>query len=267
MRGEIDDDVAQFRPQTLFKIMRHNVVHGKRVKVQVLAFGIKPGSGYSPEHSYIQKCRITADTVVPEDGLLLEPIAVRAPSAHTFSNNWYDVKLRTKFLSHKLTPGAVTMMPSSFHVTSRENLFGIFEEGTVPGGGSGRVVTRSSMHSPHQIQGHGSWQKDDTSMEKRQLSTCQPNSLSRRWQYPKIRGAWVQDSDSKWPQTDCTSRSWATHSRGPPILAYAGRDQVLKEARICAESVDRLDAEAAEIIDIVTAFENKMIRLGEKMRR
>ena len=43
---------------------------------------------------------------------------------------------------------------------------------------------------------------------------------------------------------------------------YAGRDQGLRQARICAESVDHLDAEAAEIIDIVSTFENKKIRLG-----
>ena len=43
---------------------------------------------------------------------------------------------------------------------------------------------------------------------------------------------------------------------------YVGRDQVLREARICAENVDQVDAEAAEIIDIVAAFENKTIRLG-----
>ena len=36
----------------------------------------------------------------------------------------------------------------------------------------------------------------------------------------------------------------------------------MQEARICAESVDQLDAEAAEITDIVSAFENKTIRLG-----
>ena len=40
------------------------------------------------------------------------------------------------------------MMPSSFHVTSRENLFGIFEEGIVPGGGSGRVVTFFNAFAP-----------------------------------------------------------------------------------------------------------------------
>ena len=39
-RGEIDRDVAQFRLQTLFKIMYHSVVYGRRVRAQMLAFGV-----------------------------------------------------------------------------------------------------------------------------------------------------------------------------------------------------------------------------------
>ena len=125
-REEIDTDVARFRLSTLFKIMRHNVVDGRRVRVQVLAFGIM--HDVDLKAPYIERSGATANTVIPADGLLLEPIAVRAPSGHTHTNNWCEVKLRTGFLSHPLTPGAATMMPSSFHVTSRENLFGIFEE-------------------------------------------------------------------------------------------------------------------------------------------
>ena len=41
-REEIDRDVARFRLSTLFKIMHHNVVDGRRVRVQVLAFEIMP---------------------------------------------------------------------------------------------------------------------------------------------------------------------------------------------------------------------------------
>ena len=39
---------------------------------------------------------------------------------------------------------------------------------------------------------------------------------------------------------------------------YAGRDQVLREARLCAENVGGIDSEAAEIIDIIT----RKIKLG-----
>ena len=40
------------------------------------------------------------------------------------------------------------MIPSCFHVTSRENLLGIFEDGLIPGGGSGRNVTFFSAFAP-----------------------------------------------------------------------------------------------------------------------
>ena len=73
---------------------------------------------------------MTADTVIPDEGLLIEPIAVRTPSGHTTPTEHDEFRLKTEALSHKLTPGAVTMMPSSFHVTSRENLMGIFDHGT-----------------------------------------------------------------------------------------------------------------------------------------
>lgn len=38
----------------------------------------------------------------------------------------------------------------------------------------------------------------------------------------------------------------------------------MKEARACAEEADYQDAKAADIIDTVTAFENKTIKLGGK---
>ena len=121
--------------------MHHNVVHGRRVRIQVLAFGVMPG--VDTEHSYIRRCGVTPETVISDDGLLLEPIAVRASSRHTSCDNWFEVKLRTEFLSHHLTP--CSMVPSSFHVTSRENLCGIFEEGK---GATGRVETFFTAFAP-----------------------------------------------------------------------------------------------------------------------
>ena len=137
-REEIDRDMAQFRLRTLFKIMHHSVVYGRRVRIQMLAFGVMPD--VNREHSYIKRCKVTPDTVIPEDGPLLEPIAVRAPSAHTSGNNWYEVKLRTEFLSHS-QPRSSNDDAFKFNVASRENLYVIFEDGIVPGGGTGRVVT------------------------------------------------------------------------------------------------------------------------------
>ena len=77
----IDSDVARFRLQTMFKIMHRNLVHGRRrVRIQVLAFGVMPD--VPREHEYIRGSGITPGTVIPDDGLLIEPIAVRAPTGH-----------------------------------------------------------------------------------------------------------------------------------------------------------------------------------------
>ena len=104
--------------------MNHCVAQGCRVRVQVLAFGINRGANVSD--AYLRQRRVTAETVIPEEGLLIEPIAVRTPSGHTRPMGRNEVRLSMEALSHKLTPGAVTMMPSCFHVTTRENLLGIF---------------------------------------------------------------------------------------------------------------------------------------------
>ena len=133
-REEIDRDMAQFRLQTLFEIMHHSVAHRRRVRIQMLAFGVMPDVPRGDE--YIKRCNVTPAVVILDDGLLIEPIAVRAPSAHTLGDNWL------------LTPGAVTMMPSSFHVTSLENFYVIFEDGVVPGGGSGRIVKFFNAFTP-----------------------------------------------------------------------------------------------------------------------
>ena len=80
--------------------------------------------------------------------------------------------------------------------------------------------------------------------------------------FTSLRGGWVQDSDFKWHRLVVPSgheqliRSVCRPGR------CAGRDIVLKEAIWCAEGIGNVDAEAAEIIDIVTAFENRRIKLG-----
>eukprot|EP00435_Cladocopium_sp_Y103_P029924 s3816_g7.t1 len=52
--------------------------------------------------------------------------------------------------------------------------------------------------------------------------------------------------------------AWSVRSPG----RYASRDQIIQEARLCAEEVGDEDAEAAEIADIVAGFDNKTIRSG-----
>ena len=80
--------------------------------------------------------------------------------------------------------------------------------------------------------------------------------------FASLRGAWVQDSDMKWHRLIVpTGHEQIIRTVHRP-WQFAGRDQVLREARLCAENVGSIDSEAAEIIDIVTAFENRKIKLG-----
>lgn len=72
-----DAQEAEFRMHTLFKIMLYCARYGRRVREQVLAFGIYPDIDRNSE-----TCRcnnVSVATVIPEEGLLLYPVAVRAP--------------------------------------------------------------------------------------------------------------------------------------------------------------------------------------------
>ena len=74
-----------------------------------------------------------------------------------------------------------------------------------------------------------------------------------------LRGAWVQDSGMKSHRLIVpTGHEQLIRTVHRP-WQYAGRDHVLREARLCAGGID---SEAAEIIDIVTSFENRKIKLG-----
>ena len=80
--------------------------------------------------------------------------------------------------------------------------------------------------------------------------------------FASLRGAWVQESDTKWHRLIVPTGHEQLIRTVHRAWQYAGRDQVLREARLCAENVGGMDSEAAEIIDIVTAFENRKIKLG-----
>ena len=93
----IDEEVAHFRMISLFKIMHHSLAHGRRVRVQILAFGINRGVNVSD--AYLRQRGVTAATEIPEEGSLIEPIAVRAPPGHTRPIKWHEVILRMGALS------------------------------------------------------------------------------------------------------------------------------------------------------------------------
>ena len=152
-RGKADEkenwDVkeAEFRMHTLFKIMFYCARYGRRVREQVLAFGTFPDIDRSSE-----TCRcnnVSVATVIPEEGLLLYPVAVRAPGHgdHRGSN---DVELKSTLLSHPIAPSTVVSMPACFHITLIRNLRSIWKEGLIPGGlsASSRIFTFFNPYMP-----------------------------------------------------------------------------------------------------------------------
>ena len=111
-----DGQEATFRLQTLFKIMLYCARYGRRVREQVLAFGIFPDID---RNSPTCQCNgVSTATDIPEEGLLLYPVAVRAPIGHGDIRGTNDVELISTLLSHPLAPSTVVAMPVCFHITS-----------------------------------------------------------------------------------------------------------------------------------------------------
>ena len=127
-----DEQEAMFRLQTLFKIMFYCARYGRRVREQVLAFGIFPDID---RNSPTCRCNgVSTATDIPAEGLILYPVAVRAPTGHGDVRGNNDVELKSTLLSHRLAPSTVVAMPVCFHITSSRNLRGIWKEGLIPGG-------------------------------------------------------------------------------------------------------------------------------------
>ena len=104
---------------------------GRRVREQILAFGVYPKVDRDSEvclNNYID-----ANTVIPEGGLILYPVAVRAPSGHADAVS-EEVFLKGTLLSHPVTPQTAIALPSCFHMTYLDNLKGIWKKGLIPGG-------------------------------------------------------------------------------------------------------------------------------------
>ena len=143
-----DEQEAMFRLQTLFKIMFYCARYGRRVREQVLAFGIFPDID---RNSPTCQCNgVSTATDIPEEGLILYPVAVRAPTGHGDIRGNNDVELKSTLLSHPLAPSTVVAMPVCFHITSSRNLRGIWKEGLIPGGlsTSWRIFTFFNPYAP-----------------------------------------------------------------------------------------------------------------------
>eukprot|EP00435_Cladocopium_sp_Y103_P026049 s3816_g6.t1 len=88
-RWEINYDEGRYRMQILMKVMHFCVVKGKRVRIQMLGLGVSDGTNRSSP--YCVRKSIGPNIHIPPEGLIIEPIAIRAPSAHT-KNGHNEVK-------------------------------------------------------------------------------------------------------------------------------------------------------------------------------
>ena len=78
-------DEAEFRMRTLMKITFYYARWGRRVREQILAFGI-PNDIDRTKQVCVDN-GIDVNTEIPEEGLLLYPVAVRAPAGHSHRHN------------------------------------------------------------------------------------------------------------------------------------------------------------------------------------
>ena len=123
---------AKSRMALLFKIMFHCARRGRRVREQVLAFGVD--ADIDRTKPVCRENGIDADTKIPDDGgLILYPVAIRAPVGQMDAVN-EEVFLKGTLLSHPLTATTSITLSSCFHMTGKDNLKGIWSKGLIPGG-------------------------------------------------------------------------------------------------------------------------------------
>ena len=125
-------DEARYRMELLFRIMFHCARYGRRVREQVLAFGIS--KDIDRRSLTCIDNNVKASTEIPDEGLLLYPVAVRAPTGHKEGTHRDDVVLMSSLLSHPIAPNTAMSLPVCFHITKKENLWSIWKEGLIPGG-------------------------------------------------------------------------------------------------------------------------------------
>ena len=113
----------------LFKIMFHCARYGRRVREQVLAFGIN--KDIDRRSLTCIDNNVEADTHIPDEGLLLYPVAVRAPTGHKEGSSRDDVSLLSSLLSHPIAPNTILSLPVCFHITKKTNLRSIWRQGLI----------------------------------------------------------------------------------------------------------------------------------------
>ena len=277
-----DEQEAMFRLQTLFKIMFYCARYGRRVREQVLAFGIFPDID---RNSPTCQCNgVSTATDIPEEGLLLYPVAVRAPTGHGDIRGNNDVELRSTLLSHPLAPSTVVAMPVCFHITSSRNLRGIWKEGLIPGGmsTSWRIFTFFNPYAPWDPR---SWKVTKSVDTRKGGYTCLyiptevlMNEFNGRLTdsgqvvtdqiipFSKIKGGWIQNSKAAWDRLIVKSGDEQVVRIGRVQSSIvATKESLLRLAKQCMsveeQPFDELTMDAMTLID---KFENHLIPEGGK---
>ena len=277
-----DEQEATFRLQTLFKIMFYCARYGRRVREQVLAFGIFPDID---RNSPTCQCNgVSTATDIPEEGLLLYPVAVRAPTGHGDIRGTNDVELKSTLLSHPLAPSTVVAMPVCFHITSSRNLRGIWKEGLIPGGlsASWRIFTFFNPYVPWYPR---SWKVTKSVDTRKGGFICLyiptevlMNEFNGRLTdsgqvvtdqiipFSKIKGGWIQNSKGAWDRLIVKSGDEQVVRIGRiQSSIVATKESLLRLAKQCLsveeQPFDELTMDAMSLVD---KFENHLIPEGGK---
>ena len=277
-----DEQEAMFRLQTLFKIMFYCARYGRRVREQVLAFGIFPNID---RNSPTCQCNgVSTATDIPEEGLILYPVAVRAPTGHGDIRGNNDVELKSTLLSHPLAPSTVVAMPVCFHITSSRNLRGIWKEGLIPGGlsTSWRIFTFFNPYAPWDPR---SWKVTKSVDTRKGGYTCLyiptevlMNEFNGRLTdsgqvvtdqiipFSKIKGGWIQNSKTAWDRLIVkTGDEQVVRIGRVQSSIVATKESLLRLAKQCLsveeQPFDELTMDAMSLVD---KFENHLIPEGGK---
>ena len=270
--------------ELLFRIMFHCARYGRRVREQVLAFGIS--RDIDRRSLTCIDNNVKATTEIPDEGLLLYPVAVRAPTGHKEGTHRDDVVLMSSLLSHPIAPNTAMSLPVSFHITRKENLWSIWKEGLIPGGlGEGhRMFTFFNPFVPWDYRAWALTKSVDTRrggyiclyIPTEILMVDYGGRLTDSGQIvtPKIipfsafRGGWIQDPSDQTNMTwhrlfvpsgdDQVVRSGTVRSK-----TVATKESILRIANHCLENEKQpYDELVMDVMNIVHQFANNLIPNG-----
>ena len=277
-----DEQEATYRLQTLFKIMFYCARYGRRVREQVLAFGIFPDIDRNS-----QTCRcngVSTATDIPEEGLLLYPVAVRAPTGHGDTRGSNDVELRSTLLSHPIAPSTVVAMPACFHIASSRHLRSIWKEGLIPGGlsASSRIFTFFNPYVPWDPR---SWKVTKSVDTRKGGFICLyipmevlMNEFNGRLTdsgqvvtdqiipFSKVKGGWIQNSKAAWDRLIVKSGDDQVVRIGRVQSSIvATKESLLRLAKQCLSVEEQpFDELTMDAMSLISKFENHMIPEGGK---